>query len=343
MSGRSRELSGRTISGGLTFALLILLTCVEAFAGHATILLYHRFGDARYPTTSVSMEEFERQMRYLKENGYRVVRLSTLVDTLKRGEEVPPKTVAITIDDGYRSTMKAYEVLRRYGYPFTVFLYMEAVGRYPDFLTLEQIRKMELSGLAEFENHSYSHGAFGLFKDTTAFVEDLERSEKRFLKLFGRKPRFYALPFGFYNRRVIEILRERGYTAVFTQDPGNVGEGTDLFRIPRQAIVGSWSRMENFPKKLGREPLPLRRLIPGYGFLSKNPPGMVGGELSFPERFGNCRIYVTELGWKRASRRGALVFRRVEEKLRRKWNRIGIKCRDTASGRWAESFWTVIR
>lgn len=133
----------------MTFALLILLTCVEAFAGHATILLYHRFGDARYPTTSVSMEEFERQMRYLKENGYRVVRLSTLVDTLKRGEEVPPKTVAITIDDGYRSTMKAYEVLRRYGYPFTVFLYMEAVGRYPDFLTLEQIRKMELSGLAE--------------------------------------------------------------------------------------------------------------------------------------------------------------------------------------------------
>ncbi len=326
----------------MIYALLILLISGEAFGGHATILLYHRFGDDRYPTTSVSMEDFEKQMRYLKENGYRVVRLKEIVRLVKEGRDIPEKTVAITIDDGYRSTMKAYEVLKRFGFPFTVFLYMEAVDRYPDFLTLEQIRDMESSGLVDFENHSYSHRAFGLMRDEKAFLEDLERSERRFQKIFGRRPTLYALPFGFYNRKILSILRERGYEAILTQDPGNVGPHTDTHRMPRQAIVGSWSRMENFKKKLVREPLPLKKLYPNYGFLKENPPPFIGGELSFPRRYRSCRIYVTELGWRRAERKGGLVYVNGTPELKRRWNRIGVKCRNVESGRWAESFWMII-
>ncbi len=321
-------------------ALSILITSGRAEYG--TILLYHRFGDDRYPTTSVSLEDFERQMSYLKEKGYRVVPLSRLVDMVREGT-IPPKTVAITIDDGYGTTMKAFAVLRRFGYPFTVFLYMEAVGRYPDFLTEEDLKELTAYGKVEFENHSYSHRAFGLMRDPSAFLEDLERSERRFQELFGRRPRFYALPFGYYNRRIIDILKRRGYTAVFTQDPGNVGGHTELHRIPRQAIVGSWSRMENFRKKLEREPLPLKELLPDYGFLRRNPPERVGALLLFPERYTDCRVYVTELGWKIAKREGALVFRDGVPFLKRKWNRIGVKCRNRETGRWAESFWMVAR
>ncbi len=322
---------------------LTLLTSGELFAGHATILLYHRFGDGRHPTTSVSMEDFEAQMRYLKENNYKVIPIDKLVELLKDKKPIPPKTVVIAIDDGYRSTMKAYRVLKRYGFPFVVFLYMEAVGRYPDFLTLEQMREMERSGLVEFENHSYSHKPFGLMRDTKMFLKDLLLSERRFEKLFGRKPRFYALPFGYYNRKVLKILKDRGYSAVFTQDPGNVDLNTDLFRIPRQAIVGSWSRMENFKKKLVREPLPIDGVIPNWGFLKENPPMRIGAFLRKPSGYDRCRIYITELGWRLAKRKGALVFRDNLPKLKRRWNRVGVKCRDRETGRWAESFWMIIR
>ena len=326
----------------MIFALSILLTWSEVYAGHATILLYHRFGDGRYPSTSVSLEDFERQMRHLKDKGYRVIRLRELVKMLKEGREIPPRTVAIAIDDGYRSTMKAYQILKKFKFPFTVFLYMEAVGRYPDFLTLEQIREMESSGLADFENHSYSHRAFGLMRDEKAFIEDLEKSEERFKKIFGRRPSFYALPYGYYNRKILKVLRERGYEAIFTQDPGNVGLHTDPYRIPRQAIVGSWSRMENFRKKLVREPLPLRKLYPDYGFLEENPPKIVGAELRFPERYENCRVYITEVGWRRAERKGGLVYVDGVPELKRRWNRIGVKCRNRETRRWAESFWMII-
>lgn len=327
---------------GLIFALSILLISGEVLAGYGVILLYHRFGDDRYPTTSVSLEDFEAQMRYLKKNGYRVVPLKELLRLIHDGRDIPEKTVVITIDDGYKSTVEAFKILRKYGYPFTVFLYMEAIGRYPDFLTLEDIREMERYGKVDFENHSYSHRAFGLMKDKKAFLEDLEKSESRFMKLFGRKPELYALPYGYYNREVLEILKERGYTAVLTQDPGNVGPFTEPFRIPRQAIVGSWSRMENFRKKLSREPLPLKGLVPGYGFI-ENPPERIGAVLLFPGRYRNCRIYITELGWRIAKREGTLVYRDDLVELKRKWNRVGVKCRNVETGKWAESFWMIIK
>ena len=327
---------------GLIFVLSILLISGEVFAGYGIILLYHRFGDDRYPTTSVSLEDFEAQMRYLKENGYRVVPLKELLRLIREGRNIPEKTVAITIDDGYRSTMKAFTILKKYGYPFTVFLYMEAVGRYPDFLTLEDIREMERYGKVDFGNHSYSHRAFGLMKNRKFFLEDLERSEERFKELFGRKPELYALPYGYYNKEILKVLKERGYTAVLTQDPGNAGPFTDLLRVSRQAIVGSWSRMGNFKKKLSREPLPLGELVPGYGFI-ENPPERIGAVLLFPKRYGSCRIYITELGWRIAKREGDFVFRDDFVELKRRWNRIGVKCKNVETGRWAESFWMIIK
>lgn len=322
---------------------LTLLISGELFAGTATILLYHRFGDDRYPTTSVSMEKFESQMKYLKEEGYRVIRLSELVELLKKGEKIPERTVVITIDDGYRSTYKAYRVLRKFNFPFTVFLYMEAVGRYPDFLTMEELEELKNSGLVEFENHSYSHKPFGLIKSTGEFLKDLHKSEKRFQELFGVKPRFYALPFGYYNKEILEILRERGYEAVFTQDPGNVDHTTDLYRIPRQAIVGSWSEMNNFKKKLNREVLPIETFIPGWGFLEKNSPEKIGAVIKNSGAYSHCRIYITELGWKIAKREDSLIFRDGLPELKRRWDRVGVKCRNNNTNKWAESFWLIIK
>lgn len=328
----------------MTAVLSLIISLAEfARSGQATILLYHRFGDERYPSTSVSLEDFYRQMKYLKDNGYRVIPLSRLVEMLEKREEIPDKTVVITIDDGYRTTMKAFEILKEFGYPFTVFLYMEAVGRYPDFLTLEDIREMEKYGKAEFENHSYSHRAFGFDVDLKRFLEDLEKSESRFVKIFGRKPTMYAFPYGFYNLALIEILRQKGYRAVFTQDPGNVDNSSDLFRLSRQAIVGSWSKMEHFVKKLRRENLPLKGLFPEPGFLESNPPPRIGGELRDPAHYSDCRIYVSELGWRLAEKDGSKVFIKQSKPLKSRWNRIGVKCRNKKTGRWAESFWFVMR
>ena len=48
-----------------------------------TVLIYHRFGEDRYPSTNVSVDRFREQMAYLKDNNYQVIPLSSLVDALK--------------------------------------------------------------------------------------------------------------------------------------------------------------------------------------------------------------------------------------------------------------------
>lgn len=323
-------------------AVLTLLTSTDLRAGQATILLYHRFEDERHPGTSTSLKDFYNQMKFLKEHGYRVIPLKDLVKLLEERKPIPDKAVVITIDDGYRSTMKAFEILKEFDFPFTIFLYMEAVGRYPDFLTFDDIKKLLEFGKADFENHSYSHRAFGFDVNLREFLEDLEKSEERFERIFGRKPEFYAFPYGFYNLALVEVLRQRGYRAVFTQDPGNVDVHSDPFRLSRQAVVGSWSRMDHFIRRLNRENLPVEDFFPDPGFLEQNPPPKIGGRLKFPSRYSDCEVYVSELGWMKVERSGAEVFIKVNRVLQRKWNRIGIRCRNNDTGMWAEAFWMVM-
>ena len=327
----------------MIFALLILITSVSAFGQYAVILLYHRFGDERYPSTSVPLDLFRRQMAYLKEKGYRVIPLEELLDLLEKGSPIPPKTVVITVDDGYKSTMKAYEILKEFGYPFTLFLYMEAVGRYPDFLTLEDIETLKQYGKVTFGNHSYSHGAFGLSKDTETFLEDLRKSEERFKKLFGKKPDLYAFPYGYYNREIIEILKDKGYRALFTQDPGSVGSSTDKFLIPRVAVVGSWATMEHFIESLHREPLPVRERFPREGFLEENPPAEIGVYLLSGENYERCAVYVSEQGWRWAKKEGNKVYATGFEEFKRKWNRLGVRCKNKRTGALAYHFWMILK
>ena len=70
---------------------------------------------------------------------------------------------------------------------------------------------------------------------------------------------------------------------------------------------------------------------------------MVGAELLFPERYNRCKVYITELGWEKVEKRDSFVLRQVSVELRRRWNRIGVRCWDLREKLWAESFWMVIR
>jgi peptidoglycan/xylan/chitin deacetylase (PgdA/CDA1 family) len=96
------------------------------FASHrGVILLYHRV-DApdRYPWgyPPVSSQEFEKEIKYLRKN-YNVIPLDRLVQYLQRDECFPPRTAALTLDDGYKDHyLNAYRILKKYSCPATIFL-----------------------------------------------------------------------------------------------------------------------------------------------------------------------------------------------------------------------------
>jgi len=69
---------------------------------------------------------FDQQMRYLKDNHYRVISLNELLDFLNYRHAIPKRSVLITIDDGYRSAYDiAYPILKKYGFKATLFIYTD--------------------------------------------------------------------------------------------------------------------------------------------------------------------------------------------------------------------------
>ena len=97
--------------------IILLLACsllgpaLEAADFGVPILLYHRFAPRPTNPYTISPQEFEAHMRYLKEKGYQVIPLESLVNYyLGKGSPPPPRSVVITLDDGHAS-------IKTYGWP----------------------------------------------------------------------------------------------------------------------------------------------------------------------------------------------------------------------------------
>ncbi len=319
----------------------------------AVVLIYHRFGEDAWPTTNVPLDAFRRQLDHLAKDGYQVVPLAVIAESVAAGRTLPAKTVAITIDDGYRSTYtEAWPLLRRYGFPFTVFLYVEAVERrYRNFLTWEQIREMAAAGV-DFQDHSYSHPRFGsrpAGADDAAYRrwirDDLFRSRAILQERLGKPVRYLALPYGEYNRIVLDTVAELGYEAVFSQDPGAVSGASDRLRLPREPILGTdWSTLEHFARVIDRIDLPLIDFWPSLDPLRDLAPASFGGIVAHPGRYrpDSFAVYVSELGWQPAQRQGNRVWIDNPRPLSRRQNRVMISARLKDSNRTAVRFWLLI-
>ncbi|RMG72782.1 MAG: polysaccharide deacetylase [Nitrospirae bacterium] len=336
----------------MTLAIVISLCTFTSATStdRVTILIYHKFNNPKSPSTSVDLKIFEQQLRFLKEGGFNVLSMDEFLDCLKKGE-FPPRSVMITIDDGYRSVYKyAYPLLKKYGFPFTVFLYMEGVGRYPDYMTVEELKELLQEGVT-LGNHSYSHKrlarAYRYSKKSLylrELEEDFRKSEERFVRLFGFKPRVYAYPYGEYNRLYRDRVKKGGYHLAFTQDPGVFTSDTDPFLIPRNAVVGSWARPEHFKKTLAKEPIRVKAFYPSYGILRKNPPETISFILEGLSDYKNPGIYITELGWLKplVDRQNSKVYVKGIPSLKKEVNRVGITGIDRTTGKRAEFFYMIL-
>ena len=92
------------------------------------VLAYHRVTDDDDPFFGgVSTRIFARQIEVLH-NCFNVLPLDELVERAPRND-IPPRAIAITFDDGYRDNyVHAFPVLRRYGIPATIFVVTGALG-----------------------------------------------------------------------------------------------------------------------------------------------------------------------------------------------------------------------
>ena len=205
------------------------------------IFCYHRLVDkVRYPGTEITPAAFEAQMKELKDHGITVISMQDLL-AWKRGEKnIPPRCAVITFDDGWKSQYEvAWPILKKFGYPVTMFIYTEGVRGGSlgggEAITWEQLGDMRDNGV-DIEAHSATHqdlreghsimlastgGKRTRAKLTGPQYEQWVRNEvvgsKELLEQrLGIKVDCFAVPFGNYNEHVKELARNAGYEAMFT-------------------------------------------------------------------------------------------------------------------------------
>ena len=84
------------------------------------ILTYHRFSKSEHPYR-ISKDEFEAHLTYLAKHS-NVLSLDEVVEAKRVGDELPPNTTVITIDDGYHDAYDvAFPLLQKFKTPATLY------------------------------------------------------------------------------------------------------------------------------------------------------------------------------------------------------------------------------
>ena len=119
----------------ITVFLFTLLFFNTIFANDksAIVLMYHRFEDQRFPSTSISSKNFQNQINYLKENNFNILPISDLLLFFNKNYDIPEKSVFITIDDGYKSFYEhAFPILKE-NKLWNLFENMNSINKYLPF------------------------------------------------------------------------------------------------------------------------------------------------------------------------------------------------------------------
>ena len=114
-------------------------------------------------------------------------------------------------------------------------LYVEAsANKYGDYLDFDQIKELEAYG--EIGYHSYAHPRMTKLSDE-ALREDFQKGVETFEKHMGYKPKFFAVPYGEIDSRVVKLAKEFGFLALLNQNSGAVSDKSDVYDLYRTPVM----------------------------------------------------------------------------------------------------------
>ena len=168
------------------------------------VLMYHAVSDDTWGIAElfVSPASMEAQIKALLNAGYTPITFEDLdhVDLIA-------KPVLLTFDDGYRDNYTSlFPLLKKYQVKATVFLIGRMTGA-DKYLTIDQIREMQASGLVSFQSHTMSHSNLDELNATQLHGE-MADSRMAIARLTGREPFVLCYPSGRANALAKQIAAQ---------------------------------------------------------------------------------------------------------------------------------------
>ena len=195
---------------------------------------------------ALTSDEFDEQMKYLKENGYTSISLDDFYNWKGGQADIPEKSVIITFDDGYYSfKYLAQPILQKYNYKAACFL----IGKVTMQNTPEYVEgQYGTIGLDEVKNKSenitYGSHTFYLHEQTsdgrpivkTKSYEEIKEDTKKFeAELFSAK--YLAYPYYTYTKDFLKVLKEENYKLAFAGEEEMATKDAPNFKVPRISAI----------------------------------------------------------------------------------------------------------
>jgi peptidoglycan/xylan/chitin deacetylase (PgdA/CDA1 family) len=194
---------------------------------------YHRFvNSVRRPDTEITPQAFEAQMQELKNKNISVIPMQDFL-AWRRGEKaIPAKSAILTFDDGWKSQHEvAWPILKKFNYPVTLFIYTEGIrpGHFSggESMSWDQLAEMRDAGV-DIQGHTATHSDLRKPYDKVAkkklspeeyeewLQKEIAGSKQMIEQKLGVKVNCFAVPYGFHNDHIRDVVMKAGYEAVFT-------------------------------------------------------------------------------------------------------------------------------
>lgn len=248
------------------FALLVTILLSRATESRKTsalvntpdsvpVLMYHHMlsktDQSRYATNDIVTfkEEFEKQLQWLKSEGYQSISPEQLVAWYYDGAALPEKSVMLTFDDGYMSNyIYAYPLLKEYGFTAVIFSVTGKISTQSVSFQANQVNMLDAASMSAggdvFYYASHTHdlhtlnGKHSALVDATAstVTADLTQSLQTLSAYPSASTAIFSYPYGNYSDAVIDVLKQNGIRLAFRATKGKLTRDSDPFALPRYPV-----------------------------------------------------------------------------------------------------------
>ena len=194
---------------------------------------------------AVSMQRFREQLDFLATEGYATPTMGELVAA--PANKWSGRTAVISFDDGYVDNLDACEELKKRGMRATWFIVSGSVGQSPlwpedgrpagRLLNAAELRDMHENGM-EIASHTVNHVRLPDTGDAQ-LMQELSASKTTLEAILEDPVSSFAYPYGAWDERCAEAVRQAGYSAACTTRTGWALRDQDPYRLRRLTVFNT--------------------------------------------------------------------------------------------------------
>ena len=251
----STSVSIKNIVSGSTYSSTSTLSTSTLVENKISILAYHQVrNNTKWDSFLIREllitppEIFEKDMKYLSDNGYKSIGLDELIYAINNNKVLNSKSVVITFDDGYRDQyINALPILEKYNIKATFFIYTNAIDKFPIAMTWDQVIDLSNRGMT-IGAHTRSHPNLKKIKDENKLVNEILGSKLLLQEKIGKPVNFFAYPYGLYSSSTVQEVINVGYLGAVADTGGKVHTKKDVYTLKRFNMGNEYIEMQGVMK-----------------------------------------------------------------------------------------------